>query len=190
MATLITKNSSTAAAVPGTGDLVQGELAVNVTDKKVYTKDSGGAIVKLVGSLGNQEADAASLTAGAREKITISATAASGTINFDAMTQAVLYYTTNSSGNWTLNVRGNGTNTLNSIMSTGQAMTLAFFATNGATAYYQTALTIDGSSVTPKWQGGFPSTGGNASSIDAYALTIVKTANATFTVFISQTRFA
>lgn len=62
MATLITKNSSTAAAVPGTGDLVQGELAVNVTDKKVYTKDSGGAVVKLVGSLGNQEANAPAFT--------------------------------------------------------------------------------------------------------------------------------
>lgn len=62
MATLITKNSSTAAAVPGTGDLVQGELAVNVTDKKLYTKDSGGNIVKIVGSLGNQEADAPAFT--------------------------------------------------------------------------------------------------------------------------------
>jgi hypothetical protein len=64
MATLITKNSSTAAAVPGTGDLVQGELAVNVTDKKIYTKDSGGAIVKVVGSLGNQEANAVAITGG------------------------------------------------------------------------------------------------------------------------------
>lgn len=64
MATLITKNSSTAAAVPGTGDLVQGELAVNVTDKKLYTKDSGGSIVKVVGSLGNQEANAVAVTGG------------------------------------------------------------------------------------------------------------------------------
>jgi hypothetical protein len=62
MATLITKNSSTAAAVPGTGDLVQGELAVNVADKKLYTKDSGGSIVKLVGSLGNQESNSPTFT--------------------------------------------------------------------------------------------------------------------------------
>lgn len=64
MATLITKNSSTAAAVPGSGDLVQGELAVNVTDKKLYTKDAGGNIVKVVGSLGNQEASAVAITGG------------------------------------------------------------------------------------------------------------------------------
>jgi len=45
MATIITKNSSTAAAVPAAGNLVQGELAVNVTDKKLYTKDAGGNVV-------------------------------------------------------------------------------------------------------------------------------------------------
>lgn len=64
MATLITKNSSTASAVPLAGDLTKGELAVNVTDKKVYTKDNGGNVVKLVGSLGNQEANAVAITGG------------------------------------------------------------------------------------------------------------------------------
>lgn len=45
--TIITKNSSTASSVPGAGSLTQGELAVNVTDKKLYTKDSGGTVVLL-----------------------------------------------------------------------------------------------------------------------------------------------
>ena len=65
MSTIITKNSSTASAVPSAGSLVQGELAVNVTDKKLYTKDSGGTVQKLVGSLGNQEANAVAITGGA-----------------------------------------------------------------------------------------------------------------------------
>lgn len=47
MATIITKNSSTAGAVPIAGDLVQGEIAVNVTDKKLYTKDSSGTVVEV-----------------------------------------------------------------------------------------------------------------------------------------------
>ena len=64
MATIITKNSSTASSVPAAGSLVQGELAVNVTDKKLYTKDSGGNVVKVVGSLGNQEANAVAITGG------------------------------------------------------------------------------------------------------------------------------
>lgn len=45
--TIITKNSSTASAVPSAGSLTQGELAVNVTDKKLYTKDSGGSVVEI-----------------------------------------------------------------------------------------------------------------------------------------------
>lgn len=116
------------------------------------------------------------------ETITISATAATGTINFDAATQGVLYYTTNASANWTLNVRASGAATLNSALSTGQSITIAFLVTQGATAYYQTALTVDGSSVTPKWIGGIAPTSGNASSIDIYTATIIKTGNAAFTV--------
>lgn len=126
----------------------------------------------------------------ARESITVSATASTGTINFDAITQAILYYTTNATGNWTLNVRGNGTNTLNSILAVGESITVVFMATQGATAYYPTSFTVDGSAVTPKWQSGTAPASGNASGVDIYSYTIVKTASATYTVFASQTRFA
>ena len=117
-----------------------------------------------------------------REIFTISATAATGTINFDLLTQGVLYYTTNASANFTLNFRGDGTNTLNSIMTTGDAISAVFLCTNGATAYYPTTFQVDGSAVTPKWSGGTAPTGGNASAIDSYSFTIIKTGAATFTV--------
>ena len=117
------------------------------------------------------------------ERTTISATAATGTVDFDASTQGVLYYTTDASGNWTLNVRGTSGTTLNSVLATGDAITIAFLVTNGATAYYQTAFNIDGSTVTPKYSGGTAPAAGNASAIDIYTYTIVKTASATFTVF-------
>jgi hypothetical protein len=125
------------------------------------------------------------------ERTTVSATAATGTINFDAATQSVLYYTTNASANWTLNIRGTSGTTLNSMLDTGDSITVVFLNTNGATAYYPTAYQIDGSAVTPKWQGGSAPSAGNASSIDAYSLTIIKTASTpTYTVIGSQTRFA
>ena len=124
------------------------------------------------------------------ERTTVSATAATGTINFDALTQGVLYYTTNASANWTLNVRGSSSVTLNTMLNTGDAITIAFAAQQGTTAYLQSALTIDGTAVSPKWQGGVAPSAGNASSIDVYTLTIIKTASATFTVLGSQTRFA
>ena len=122
------------------------------------------------------------------EKTTVSATAATGTINFDALTQSVLYYTSNASANWTLNIRGSSSATLDSIMAVGESMTFAFMVTNGGTAYYQTGFQIDGSAVTPKWPTA-PSSG-NANAIDTYSITVIKTASATFTALITQTKFA
>jgi hypothetical protein len=119
------------------------------------------------------------------ERTTILATSAATTVNFDAVTQGVLYYTSNASANWTLNVRGNSGTTLNSILDTGDSITVAFLVTNGSTAYYQTAFNIDGttSGVTLEYSGGTVPASGNASSIDVYTYTIIKTASATYTVF-------
>jgi len=128
---------------------------------------------------------------GPEERTTVSATAATGTINYDAVTQGVLYYTSNASANWTLNIRGASGTTLSSILAVGDAITVTHLVTNGATAYYNSALQIDGSAVTPKYQGGTAFAAGNASSIDAYVYTVVKTAaTPTYTVFASQTKFA
>ena len=124
------------------------------------------------------------------ERTTISATAAGSTVQFDIKTQGVLYYTSNSTGNWTLNVRGDGSTTLNSLMTIGDALTVVFLATNGVTPYYGSALTIDGNAVTPKFQNGVAFSAGNASAIDIYTYTIIKTASATFTVLAGQTKFA
>ena len=125
------------------------------------------------------------------ERTTVAATAATGTIAYDAITQGVLYFTSNASANWTLNIRGDSGTTLSSILAVGDAITVTHLVTNGATAYYNNALQIDGSAVTPKYQGGTAYTAGNASSIDAYVYTVVKTAaTPTYTVFASQTKFA
>jgi hypothetical protein len=124
------------------------------------------------------------------EKLTVSATAATGTINFDVLTQGILYYTSNSSANFTLNFRGSSSSTLNSILNTAQSVTVSFLNTNGSTARYPTAFQVDGSAVTPKWSGGSAPTSGNSNSVDAYSFTIVKTANATFTVFAGAVQFA
>ena len=125
------------------------------------------------------------------EAWTVSATAATGTVNVDLRTQAVLYYTTNASANFTLNFRGDSTSTLSSMLAVGQAVTLVFLNTNGATPYYPTTFQIDGSAVTPEWAGGTAPSAGNANSIDAYTFTIVKTAaTPTYTVLAGVTRFA
>jgi len=123
------------------------------------------------------------------EKVTAN-TSTSGTINFDFNDQAILNFTANQTANRTINFRADSGGSLNGIMSTGQSMTAAILMQQGSTAYYLNAYQVDGSSVTPKWQGGTAPTGGNASSIDAYSFTIIKTADATFTVLASITQYA
>ena len=127
------------------------------------------------------------------ENVTVSATAATGTVNYDVLTNgAVTYYTANATGNWALNLRGDGSTTMNSVMSTGKSLTVAFLVTNGGTAYYQTALQVDGttSGVTLEWQNGVAPSAGNINSIDVYSITLIKTGSATYTALASQTKFA
>jgi len=124
------------------------------------------------------------------ESASVSATAATGTINIDAQTNPVVYYTSNATANWTLNFRANASVSMNTMLTTNQITTVTFLATNGSTPYRPTVFQVDGNAVSPKWQGGSAPTSGNANSIDGYIFTILKTGNAAFTVFASQTRFA
>ena len=126
-----------------------------------------------------------------QEITTIVASAATGTINYDTVTQADLYYTTNATANFTLNFRGNSGTTLNSLLPVGQTTTVVFRNTNGTTAYRPTVFQIDGTAITPKWQGGTAPSAGNASAVDVYTFAITKTAaTPTYQLFASQTKFA
>ena len=124
------------------------------------------------------------------ETASIVASPATGTINIDFSTNPTVYYTSNATANWTLNVRGTSGVTLNDTLTTGQIATVTFLATNGATPYRPTVFQVDGSAVTPKWMGGTAPSAGNANSIDSYTLAIIKTGSAAFTVLASQTKFA
>jgi hypothetical protein len=166
--------SAFTAATAGT-DFVAPGTATTFTAKQTFTGSASTLSSKLVNAL---------------ETVTVSATAATGTINYDVTTQSVLYYTTNASANWTVNFRASSGTSLDTAMATGESVTVAFLVTQGATAYYNSAVQVDGASITPKWQGGAAPTVGNASGIDAYTYTIIKTGAATFTVLAAQTRFA
>tara|TARA_R100000005_G_C4985321_1_gene193824 strand:+ start:773 stop:1843 length:1071 start_codon:yes stop_codon:yes gene_type:complete len=124
------------------------------------------------------------------EKVTTEATAATGTVNYDVLTQAVWNFTTDASGNWTLNIRGDGSTALNAIMDTGESITIAHIVKQGGTPYYNSAVQIDGSSVTPEYLGGSAPSAGNANSLDVYTYTVVKTGDATFTVLAALSQYA
>jgi len=125
-----------------------------------------------------------------KEVATISAVAATGAINIDTLTSAVNIRTVNASGTWTINVRGDGSTTLNSLMAVGEQISVVFESPQGATAYYPTAFNVDGSAVVPKWLGGTAPSSGNINSTDVYVYTIRKTGAATFTAIASQNKFA
>ena len=162
----------------GTGDVTGLTAGTGIT-----ITNSGGPVPTIAVS------DNALLIA-PKELTLTSATAATGAINIDAMVAALDIRTSNATANWTINVRGNAVTTLNSIMSTGEQISIVFESPNGATAYYPTAFNIDGSAVVPKWLGGSAPSSGNINSTDVYVYTIRKTGAATFTVIASQNKFA
>jgi hypothetical protein len=129
-----------------------------------------------------------SVIRGIEEDINVVASAATGTIDFNVETASIWYYTTDATDDFTLNFRFSSTVSLDTALATGDSITLVFLNTNGATPYYPDVIEIDGNAVTPK----VPATisAGNASAIDAYSFTIIKTASATFTVLETQTKFA
>ena len=124
------------------------------------------------------------------EKVTVSATAATGTINYDTDTQSVVYYTSAASGDWTINFRASSGASLDSVLAVGEAITLVHLVTITGSEYRNTTVQVDGSGITPEWQGGSAPTEGNANSIDSYTYTIIKTGSAAFTILAALTQFA
>jgi hypothetical protein len=150
------------------------DVATNFTAKQTFTGTSSVISSKFINGL---------------EAITLSATAATGTINYDVTTQSVLYYTSNASANWTVNFRGSSGTSLNTAMAVGEAITVVFLVTQGSTAYYNNVVQVDGTTVTAKYQGGVAPTSGNINSVESYSYVIVKTGSAAFTVFAARVQF-
>ena len=129
------------------------------------------------------------------ERAAIKPDVLTGTPNINLEDEALHYFTSNASANWTWNFRGGPSTTLNAIMNTGDVMTVTLLATNGATAYAPLGThadgrcKIDGTDVTVNWSGGSAPSGGNDNGIDAYTYSIIKTGNAAFTVIGSQTAY-
>jgi hypothetical protein len=126
---------------------------------------------------------------GLAEKVNVNGTFTSN-INIDTNTQSVQLNTATASANFTVNLRGDGSNSLDASMDTGESITVAFINKNNNVTFYNTTVQVDGSTVTPVWQNGAAPTAGNATSNDVYTFTAIKTASSTFTVLAAQTQFA
>lgn len=165
-------------------------IGLSTNTYEAFAKESSNTFTGTQTFSGTSTTLAAILT-NAAETTTVSATAATGTpIAYYTASQSVLYYTSNASANWTLNITHSAGTTLNTAMAVGQTITITFMVTNGTTAFYNNVVQVDGTTtgVTTKWQGGAPTTG-DASAIDVYTYAIIKTGAATFSVFACVSKF-
>ena len=126
---------------------------------------------------------------GVIEQVKVTASAPPSTLNFDALSGSVLYQSASTANNWTINFRGSSATSLNSMMYPGQSMTFAVLVNHATVGYTASVHQVDGTTITPRWQGGtLPS--GSGTSTDIYSYTLIKTANAAFNIFAAQTKFA
>lgn len=158
---------------------------------EAFAKESSNTFTGTQTFSGTSTTLAAILT-NAAETTTVSATAPTGTTAYYTSSQSVLYYTSNASTNWTLNITHSAGTTLNTAMAVGQTVTVTFMVTQGTTAFYNSAVQVDGTvtGVTTKWQGGTAPISGSANAVDVYTYAIIKTAAATFSVFACVIKFA
>ena len=154
--------------------------------KKIETLSTGVQVTGLTSTT--------SLTVGPgliQEEFDSYASALTGTYNHDVVDHGmILYAYSNASASFVLNVRGDGSTTLNSLMNIGQSSVFTAYTGSNNTSYYMTDFQIDGSSQTEEWNGGSAPTAGTGSGYDVYTFNILKTANATFKVFATFSNFA
>jgi len=124
------------------------------------------------------------------ETVGLSAVALPGYFTYELTKQTILYATANTASAIIVNFVGSSTSSLNSVMTVGQSISAVLMLTQGSTGYLPTSYYIDGVAVTPKWQGGTAPSAASTTAIDVFSYTIIKTANATFTVLGSQTKFS
>lgn len=120
------------------------------------------------------------------ERFNVLSASAAGTVNIDVATSTAWVYDNVGNENFTINIRGDGSNSLNSLLDTGDAITVGLLNATGTTAsaFFATAVQVDGSSITPKWinnsepPSSLPTQ--TSSGYDSYTITLVKTASAEY----------
>ena len=115
----------------------------------------------------------------------------SGTHNHDALTYGMVWNgSTNASGSFVINLRGDANTTFNSLIGIGKVTTMTIYSANNNTSNYMTSFQIDGSTQTIKYANATTPSAATGSGVDVYSLTIFKTAASTYSVFGNFTNFA
>lgn len=129
-------------------------------------------------------------TRGILETANVNSIVLTGNVNINILDGVVYYFTQPASSTWTFNLRGNANTTVDSMLSVGESLTVAFGCTQGPQGYVSDKILVDNVYVYPKWQGGSTPTSGSNSGVDMYSFTLIKTSSMQYSAFASQTRFA
>ena len=124
-----------------------------------------------------------------KEGVKITADTLSNNPNVDLSNGMVHLFTTTETTTATQNLRFDGSTSLNSKMSVGEAVTVVVIVTASAVGYAATT-TIDGAAVTESWFNGSAPASGGTSGYDVYNHHIIKTADATFVVLSNIINYA
>ena len=178
----ISSSQLTVTTVTGTTASFSGNVSIGgtLTYEDVTNVDSVGIITARSG------VDFSSLL---REGVNITAGKLSDNTNIDLSNGMVHLFTTTETTTSTPNIRLDGSNSLNSKMSIGEAITVVIIVT-AAAAGYSAQLTIDGSAVTEEWNGGSAPSAGGSGGYDVYNHNIIKTADATYVVLSNIINYA
>ena len=215
--TLTVTDTVSAAGAMNVGGNFSGKGTLTVTDAvsvastlNVGGNFSGKGTFNVAGSatlsgnvtMGDATADTTSINSqvefknNLRERTSISTTSATGTINFDILSHNVELRTNDAAANFELNLRGDSSTAFSATIAVGQTTSVAFESSMGSTAYYLTAIKIDGATASPvHWQGGTTAPSeGNADGIDSYLINVTRSADAgsgtaQYTCLASQTQY-
>jgi len=194
--TILSNEAASSQIFFGDNDFNEGRIDYDHSTNSMglYTNDAERCLVWDDGIKVSGVTSTTSLTVGpglVQEKLYTVASALTGTVNFDVVDNGLVqYHTTNSSGTFVANLRGDGSTTFNSLMHIGQTSVFTLYSAQNNASYYMTDFQIDGSSITEKWNGGSAPSAGTASGVDVYTFNIMKTGDATFTVFANFANFA
>ena len=169
-----------------------GQISANVVSGGAATNAESTFIAKQI--FQGNTAGLALKVFNAAESITVSGispgSSGNNTLNIDLANASIFYFTTAATSNWNVNFRLSPSTFLNSVLANNESISAVVMVTQGSIPYFSNGLQIDGVIYSPKWQDAIIPSSGNASSVDVYNYNIIKTANATYTVLGSQTRFA
>ena len=188
-----TGNATGNGTVGGSNTQIQFNNAGNFGGSAGFTFDNTTNAFSIPGSLtavGNISTTGTTTIQQTKEKIVANATAATGTVNFDVLTSAFILNTSNATANFTLNIRGNSSVTLDTVMNVNESLTCTFVNRNSTSPRYANVIQIDGNTITPVWAGGTAPSSGTSGGRDAYTFNILKTAGNTYTVLAIRTGYA